>query len=384
MTLPASLKNLTLRHDEMISIALWKTIKSLGATSFVLDDDDRFLGVLSLGDFPVYRADHQALRAGEICNRRGAALAAGPDLLLRAREIFERSPEILVLPVIETDGRPVDAIFKFQAFYSDYFREPERFHSLKPHIPTPGNIFPYMYYAWCLWQAAAEARRYGYERISALEFGVASGNGLICCERHALGIGRIFGLEIEVYGFDVFTGLPPAEDFRDMGYAYPAGAFKTEDYDLLKDRLVGAELVAGDIRETARDFFQTHRPAPVGVMLVDVDNYHASRAVLKMLSGDPNHFLPRVQMYFDDIIFGHECLGESLAVKDFNAEQADVRISPETTAGYPGHDHSGVMALNGFLQRCKVGHLFRHPLYNDDPHAALSAELSCRRFRTRY
>ncbi|MHC4129678.1 MAG: hypothetical protein ACYSUA_16250, partial [Planctomycetota bacterium] len=39
-------------------------------------------------------------------------------------------------------------------------------------------------------------------RISALEFGVAGGNGLLALERAAMRLAEIFGVEIDVYGFD--------------------------------------------------------------------------------------------------------------------------------------------------------------------------------------
>jgi hypothetical protein len=45
---------------------------------------------------------------------------------------------------------------------------------------------------------------------------VAEGNGLLDAEMHIAEIAKIFPLNIELYGFDTGTGLPPGEDYRDL------------------------------------------------------------------------------------------------------------------------------------------------------------------------
>ena len=40
------------------------------------------------------------------------------------------------------------------------------------------------WYAWCMYYAAIEAKTIGYKAITAIEFGVASGSGLVCLCRH--------------------------------------------------------------------------------------------------------------------------------------------------------------------------------------------------------
>src|SRR5215470_500045 len=46
------------------------------------------------------------------------------------------------------------------------------------------------YYGHCLLHAAILARKLGHQRISAVEFGVAGGNGLVVLERHAEAVQR--------------------------------------------------------------------------------------------------------------------------------------------------------------------------------------------------
>lgn len=367
---PEHLKNLIVRDSESGAVALWKTVKSLASTSLVLDGQGRLVGLLTAGDFPVHHPDFEALTAGDICNRQGLTIAPGPDFLLRAKAVFEKAPSILMVPVVDQDRRPVDVVFKFQAFYEDYFREPDRFHSRGSHVPAaPG--FPYMFYAHCLWRAAAEARRHQYPRISAIEFGVASGNGLICLEWHARAIAAIFQVDIEVYGFDSGQGLPPSDLYQDIPYFYGEAQFKMESLELLRGRLSAARLVLGDIAETAPVFFDLQNPAPIGAMLVDVDIYSSTVPVLEMLTGPDRFFLPRVQMYFDDISHGLECIGESLAIKEFNAAHELIKISPEDTFATPldGCDY----ALSSYLHRVKEAHMFSHPLYKTNPGRADAA-----------
>jgi len=379
MTAP-HLKNLVIEADEVAPLALWKTIKTLGRTSCVLDKGV-WAGTLTTADFPVYSPALPELRAGDLCSRPGLTLEDGPYLFVRARDIFNRRPSIKMIPVLDRDRQLVEVIFKFQAFYEDYFREPDRFHSLKPQV-TGDRDFPYMYYAHCLWRAAAEARRNQYPAFSALEFGVAGGNGLICAQWHARAIAKIFGLTIELYGFDTGRGLPPLLDYRDLPHVFGPDYYAMDDQSLLRERLNGAQLVIGDIRETVPTFLDQFRPAPIGVMLIDVDTYHSALAALNLLNQSEEYFLPRVQMYFDDICFGREESGEALAIRDFNAQGQFIKIAPETT--YTPPTETLDRDYNSFLYRLKEVHRFQHPLYSRNPNQALNQGSTRHRFRIRY
>ncbi len=243
------------------------------------------------------------------------------------------------------------------------------------------EVFPYMYYAWCLWQAASEAQRNGVSRFSALEFGVASGNGLVALQWHAHAISQIFGLDIELYGFDTGEGLPESSDPRDLPHYFGAASFKMNAKEALVSRLWKAKLVMGDIIDTAESFFRSTIP-PVGAMLVDVDLYSSTVPILNMLTGDAARFLPRVQMYFDDIHHDTAGLGEDLAIKKFNASQGTVRIVPEET--YSNVVDTVNHAYNSFLHRVKTAHLFQHPHYGLDHGRDMKAEAASRQFQLRF
>lgn len=136
------------------------------------------------------------------------------------------------------------------------------------------------------------------------------------------------------------------------------------DLPALKERLEKATLVIGDIKETAADFFKRFSAAPVGCMLIDVDYYSSTVPILDFLDHADENFLPRIQMYFDDIHPEYEFSGENLAVKEFNGSHDTVKISPEGLS-YPDH-----------RMRTKVCHRFAHEKYNKLTSVFCGLELS--------
>jgi hypothetical protein len=63
-------------------------------------------------------------------------------------------------------------------------------------------------YAYCLLGAAKQAQLLGESRISAIEFGVAGGNGLAFMCSFAERIKTATGVTIDCYGFDTGEGMP--------------------------------------------------------------------------------------------------------------------------------------------------------------------------------
>src|SRR3954468_21252027 len=63
-------------------------------------------------------------------------------------------------------------------------------------------------YLWPLLHAAHAARALGLPAITALEFGVAGGNGLLDMEEAAAAATRLSGTRIEIVGFDSGSGMP--------------------------------------------------------------------------------------------------------------------------------------------------------------------------------
>jgi hypothetical protein len=153
----------------------------------------------------------------------------------------------------------------------------------------------------------------------------------VLAELYAEETERLTGVKIEVYGFDLGTGLPELhgvdkiEVWRQGDYAMDIAA--------LKNRLRNAKLVLGDIADTARTFFRDYSPAPVGAMFVDVDLYSSAVSVLDMLLEGDEHFLPTVYMWFDDLYSSGDYSGEWLAIKEFNVKSANSKIIPEGLVG---------------------------------------------------
>jgi len=218
-------------------------------------------------------------------------------------------------------------------------------------------------YTWGVLQAAYLAKTLGYKRISVIEFGVAGGNGLVSLEETARRVEPMFGVTIDVYGFDTGEGLPPADDYRDMPNIYTGGTYRMDE-EGLRARLTTAKLILGDIKLTLPEFLKT-KPAPVGFISVDVDLYTSTVDTLKILDADSSLLLPRVHCYFDDIM-GCSCaefLGERLALNEFNENHARAKISPIFGLwNYVPRRYSGEI----WVHMIYMAHLLDHPLYCAD------------------
>jgi TPR repeat protein len=79
---------------------------------------------------------------------------------------------------------------------------------------------PRPYYGYSLLSAAVLARELGHKAVTALEFGVARGDGLSVLERHAEFVEVITGISVRTIGFDRAKGLPDPVDQRDMPHVW--------------------------------------------------------------------------------------------------------------------------------------------------------------------
>jgi hypothetical protein len=114
-------------------------------------------------------------------------------------------------------------------------------------------------YAWGMVQAAKIAKTFGINRITAIEFGVAAGGGLLSLDKYSLEIKRELGVQIDCYGFDSGKGLTKPVDFRDAPYIWKEGQFSPSDGDMynfnsLRSKLLNSQLVIGDVKETVPKF----------------------------------------------------------------------------------------------------------------------------------
>jgi hypothetical protein len=234
------------------------------------------------------------------------------------------------------------------------------------------------HYGYCMLEAAKLAARLGHTAISVIEFGVAGGNGLLAMERHAGFVEQATGIRIEIFGFDMETGLPPPEDFRDLPYLWQSGYYKM-DKAKLEERLKRSKLRLGPLKETVVGFvesFDSNSPPPIGFISFDLDYYSSTVEAFHVFSGKSTSLLPRVICYFDDIAGDCEAAfnvytGELLAITEFNAANDHMKIA----------ECKGLRFAHGHFPRqwheqIYIAHLFRHPDYQRPVHASTQLPLS--------
>jgi len=215
-------------------------------------------------------------------------------------------------------------------------------------------------YVWGVVHGAYLAQTLGIRAISVIEFGVAGGNGLVALESVAEKAEQVFGLHIDVHGFDTGEGLPKPLDYRDLPNLYVESAFPM-DVEKLKARLRRARLHLGLVRDTVKRFIGS-APPPAAFISFDLDYHSSTVDAFKLLAADCALLLPRVHCYFDDIMgfTMSEFNGERLAISEFNQRHELRKISPIYGLRYfvpPRY------ASQEWVEKLYMVHLFDHPLY---------------------
>jgi hypothetical protein len=247
------------------------------------------------------------------------------------------------------------------------------------HWETLGRLFeriggPRPHYTWSLIHIALIARRLGFERVSALELGVAGGSGLLALESAAAAVADSVGVGIEVHGFDSGHGLPPPLDHRDAPYLIGRGDFGMDE-ERLRGRLRAAELHLGPVSETVADFVAADH-APVGFAAFDLDYYSSTRDALTLVAGPAERLMPRFLAYFDDIL-GYpwgSSNGPRPAIVECNHEHAGARVVDELRGLRhmvpPAEFHSR------WTEAMFLVHVLDHPRYSDPEGTAFSHQLA--------
>lgn len=347
------LSDFIVHEDDDIRDAYWR-FSARGGVSIVCNDDDKFIGVIGQTDWNkiLHATNPDKVVVRDVVNKKCTTIGV-EDTYSKARDIYA-DKAIEYIPVISEEGDVIDLFTRQRAFYKKYFEE--------------GKL-PKMNYAIMLYAGAIQAKNLGYKAISAIEFGVAGGNGLLAMQFHAREISRLIGIEIQVYGFDTGSGLPTYDvNYLDMPFHWKQGLFEMDFSDLEK-KLETTKLVIGKIEDTLPSFFDIYNSAPVGVIAVDVDLYTATLPILSMMeNGKTECFTPRIYMYFDDIFSGYECLGENVAIKEFNERnKGRMNICPEgKNSGLSWELFHGINyhKQGQYDNNIKICHMFHHPDYN--------------------
>lgn len=202
--------------------------------------------------------------------------------------------------------------------------------------------------------AADQALKERVQEISVIEFGVASGNGLVTLQRHAESVEKETGVKIKVYGFDNGKGLPQSSgDYRDHPDQWRPGDYPMDEARLRTQLTDRTSLIIGNVADTLPDFISKMQTSPVGFFAVDLDLYSSTREALKILVCPGKRMLLRVPIYFDDVWFicNHRFAGELLAIEEFNHASEKVKIDH-----WRGIEDGRPFPENGWLKRMYVAH----------------------------
>jgi hypothetical protein len=214
-------------------------------------------------------------------------------------------------------------------------------------------------YAFPILHAADMARAAGLRRVTLVEFGVASGAGLLNMCKIARSVAQSTGVEFDVVGFDTGRGMPPALDYRDHPEGFQEGDFPMDQARLGAALPSFARLVLGDIDETVPGFLgELSAEAPLAFVSVDVDYYSSAKKALEVFKAAPTKYLPTVTVYLDDIVFesANPWCGELLAVREFNGENTVRKIAP-----FPMLRVHRLFKNAQWIEQIYVAHILDHP-----------------------
>jgi len=214
-------------------------------------------------------------------------------------------------------------------------------------------------HAFGLLKCADQAARLGIKTVSVIEFGVASGAGLLNLAKIAARLSRETGIQFKIYGFDTGQGMPPARDFRDHPDLYQEGDFAMNVAALSQHVPPNVKLIVGNIADSVDQFLRA-LPAdePLGFVSLDVDYYSSSKSALRVFTGAPAQYLPITLVYLDDIALEphNSWCGELLAVREFNAEQEWRKIEHHAFL-----EHTRIFRRPQWIKQVYFLHVLDHP-----------------------
>ncbi|NDJ63205.1 MAG: class I SAM-dependent methyltransferase [Chloroflexi bacterium] len=202
-----------------------------------------------------------------------------------------------------------------------------RFRGLPSHVRAQRlyrlREIPRPHYYLGMRRAYELAAQAGLTRFSVAEFGVAEGSGLLYLQHihRALRDHPTYGrIDVQIYGFDTFTGLPELSGAKDGVAMWQAEDFPA-DLKALQARIDPAvvTLVPGLFDETLPQIRTQFADAPLLFVSVDSDLYSSAKAIFDGLF--PDHMPSVSYWYFDDVRLHHfsERVGELLAIDEFNS-----------------------------------------------------------------
>jgi hypothetical protein len=225
-------------------------------------------------------------------------------------------------------------------------------------------------YAFPILEAARFAKEQGIRSITIIEFGVATGGGLLAMCDIASNVTRETGIHFSVVGFDTGCGMPEPFDYRDNPDLYQAGDFPMDQEQIRRRLPPNARLIIGDLKFTVTEFVEQLTPEqPIGFAAVDVDYYSSALEAFKIFSGpNPANYLPLTLVYLDDIVLPSHSrfTGELLAVEQFN-QTHDLRKIDE----YRFLRSQRIFKQPQWIGQMFLLHVFDHPIMKTAGHRKL-------------
>ncbi len=214
--------------------------------------------------------------------------------------------------------------------------------------------------AWGLDFACREALRNNLKSFTAIEFGVASGAGLMNMHKIASRLEKAYNLKINLIGFDTGTGLPPALDYRDHPDFYRHGDYPMAFEPLRQSLPQNVKLVIGNVTDTIKaELEHISEDSPIGYIAFDLDYYSSTKSALDILKGEnPKKLLPAIAIYLDDVYspFHNDYAGVLLAVNEFNQEASLRKICV-----FQFLEQTRIFKNALWIKQMRIAHIMDHP-----------------------
>jgi hypothetical protein len=83
-------------------------------------------------------------------------------------------------------------------------------------------------YAFGILEVADAAKARNIKTVKLIEFGVGHGAGLLKMQDISRKVSKITGINFEIFGFDIVTGMPTVKSFKDNPEDFSSGIYKTD------------------------------------------------------------------------------------------------------------------------------------------------------------
>lgn len=195
------------------------------------------------------------------------------------------------------------------------------------------DLIPRQPYAFGINEAFKIARQENINKITLIEFGVASGAGIFNMSYLASRLSKIYKIDYQIVGFDSGEGMPDPIDYKDHPELYRKGDFPS--LKLKEVKLPSkTKIIYGEIKDTLKEFNQEiiNQTSKIGFISIDVDYYSSTKKCLEICKLNSKNLLSKIPMYFDDINNPEHNIycGELLAIDEFNKEKIKRKICKMT------------------------------------------------------